>query len=190
MSPQHLTTAAPSNRMVSLSPSELTLLLLLRSSPITPSALALILCASTLALMASFWVTTLAAAATVDIVLKSARCRGETKFSGSILPWNRGERFDFFNALMARLRGNAVSTVILLPSRIVSSINFPIPGLIRYEIRSKSALKIANRALEYPFVSHSSERRHRQQSVSHCICYAQHHHGAVEEEGGGSNWCT
>ena len=127
MSPQHLMTAAPSNLRLSLSPSELTLLLLLRSSK--PLA-ALILYASTLAFICAFCpCMAAAAAAAVDIDLKSARCRGDTKFSGSIRPWKRGERLAFLSALMAIPLGRAVSTVTLLPSLIASSISPAAPGL-------------------------------------------------------------
>lgn len=130
MSPQHFMTAAPSKRRPSRSPRELTLLLLFLSSrPGTPVAL-WVLRASLLDFICAFCPCTLPAAAAVEMVLKSVRCSGDTRFSGSMRPWNRGERLAFFRALMAIPLGSAVSTVILLPSRIVSSIKFATPGLV------------------------------------------------------------
>ena len=126
MSPQHFITAAPSNLRLSRSPRELTLLLLSRSSK--PLA-AFIRYASTFAFICAFWLCTATAAVAVDIDLKSARCSGDTRFSGSMRPWKSGERFAFFSAFMAMPLGRAVSTVTLLPSLMASSISLAAPGL-------------------------------------------------------------
>ena len=134
MSPQHLITAAPSNRWPSRSPKDETLRLVFRSPAERedpPRSLRLwvwiLFWMSMLTLSTAFLSTS-----AEEMVLKSARCRGLMRFSGSILPWKSGDNPAFFNIWTAIGRGNAVSTVILLPSLMASSISAAAPGLWEY----------------------------------------------------------